>query len=389
MQFVVVRSLLCLLALLGLVLAPGIANAQPRKKVQVVAIMSDDAFDQAQALTTALKSAVEKDARWDLQSGDFSLEVMVTALNCSTPPDAACLGKIATKIGTDRFVWGAMKKEGANVVAKLRFWDQGHSDAEAALKYSSNLSDAADDKLSELARGALRQLVGAPVGTLVVLSPKTINGGEVWVGGRRAGAVRDGRAKLSLPEGEHEVELRAAGYDNAKSTVTIVSGEQAELTLEPSAHNAESASAAVDSHSAAAGTSQRTLGFVALGAGGVLAAGGVYSMLRVASISEDPAFESYKARLRSDQDACDEAKRGTRVPGATSPGEVSDLCSTAQTFEVLQYVFFDLAAVSTDTDTVLLLTDSDNAPREEQTISVRPRFRPTSNTAQLDLTVAF
>src|SRR5688572_30432297 len=238
MRFVVVRSLLCLVALLGGLTASRAADAQAKKKVQVVAIMSDDAYEQAQALTTALKNAVEKDARWELQSGDFSLEVMVTALNCTAPPDATCLDKIRSKIGAERFVWGSMKKEGGNVVAKLRFWDHGSPATETELKYSSNLNDAADDKLVEMARGALKALVGAPVGTLVVATGKA--DGEVWVGGRRAAQLRNGRARLTLPEGEHQVELRASGYDPVSSTVTITSGEQADLTLEPAARSSES-----------------------------------------------------------------------------------------------------------------------------------------------------
>ena len=387
MQFVVVRWLLCLFALLGVVTAPGVAKAQAKKKVQVVTILSDDAYEQAQALTNALKSAVERDPRWQLQSGDYSLEVMVTALNCSTPPDGACLGKIAAKIGAERFVWGSMKKQGGDVVAKLRFWDGGAAETEAALKYSTNLTDAADDKLVELARGALKQLVGAPSGTLLVLAGKV--DGEIWVAGRRAAGVRDGRARLSLSEGESEIELRAPGYAPVSSMVTITPGEQTELTLQPKPLDPQAVAEdpGPDAPSEPART-KRTLGWVAIGVGGAFAAAGVYSMLRVASIDEDPAFESYRSRMRSGQDACDEAERGTRVPGAASPGDIADLCSTAQTFEVLQYVFFGLAAASAGTGAVLLLTDS-KPGREGQTVSLRPSFRPSSGTTRLDLSVAF
>jgi hypothetical protein len=387
MRCVVVRSLLFLLALLVTSTTSGAAGAQAKKKVQVVAIMSDDAYEQAQALTIALRSAVAKDARWELQNGDFSLEVMITALNCPATPDASCLGKIASKIGTERFVWGSMKKEGGDVVVKLRFWDQGSPGTDTALKYSSNLNDAADDKLVELARGALKELVGPPVGTLVVLAAKP--DGEIWVEGRRAAKVRDGRVRLTLPEGEHQIELRVTGYDPVSSTVTIVSGEQAELTLEPAAQKAESPDSPAPDSSSGSASSQRTLGWVGIGVGGAFAAGGVFSMLRVASISEDPAFEAYRNRLRADQDACTEAERGTRVPGAASPDDIADKCSTAQTFEVLQYVFFGLAAASAGTGAVLLLTDSGKTRREQQAIRLRPSLRPSAGSTRLDLTVIF
>jgi hypothetical protein len=386
MQFVVVRSLLCLFALVGVLTASGAANAQAKKAIQVVSLMSDDAYEHAQALTVALKSAVEKDPRWELQSGDFSLEVMVTALNCATPPDAACLRKIATKVGTERFIWGSMKKDGSNVVAKLRFWDQGSTAAETEAKYSSNLNDAADDELVEVAKGALKELVGAPLGTLVVMAGKA--NGEIWVGGRRAAQLKNGRARLTLPEGEHQIELRAAGYNPASTAVTIAAGEEIEATLEPSATDETSLDVSADSVTEHT-SMQRTLGWIAIGVGGAFAAGGVYSMLKVASISEDPAFETYRNRLRSDQDACEEAERGTRVPGASSPSDIADQCSTAQTFEVLQYVFFGLAAASAGTGAVLLLTDSGKPRREQQAIRLRPSVHPTSGATRLDLTVAF
>jgi hypothetical protein len=184
------------------------------------------------------------------------------------------------------------------------------------------------------------------------------------------------------------VELRVPGYNDVSSTATISSGEQAELTLEATPRDPESTETAADSPIERAST-QRTLGWVAIGVGGALAAGGAYSMLRVASISEDPAFENYRNRLRSDQDACEEAERGTRVPGAASPEDVADLCSTAETFEVLQYVFFGLAVASAGTGAVLLLTDSGKPRSEQHAISLRPRFRPSAGSAQLDLTVAF
>jgi hypothetical protein len=324
--------------LLGGLTTSRAADAQAKKKVQVVAIMSDDAHEQAQALTIALKSAVAKDARWELQNGDFSLEVMVTALNCPAPPDASCLGKIASKIGAERFVWGSMKKEGGNVVAKLRFWDQGNPATETALKYSSNLNDAADDKLVEVARGALKELVGAPIGTLVVLAGKT--DGEIWVDGRRAAKVRDGRVRLTLPEGEHQVEFRVTGYHPVSSTVTIASGEQADLTLEPAAQRAESPDSPAPGSSSGSASSQRTLGWIGIGVGGAFAAGSLYSMLRVASIGEDPAFDG-------------------------------------------------LAAASAGTGAVLLLTDSGKTRREQQTIRLRPSFRPSAGSTRVDLTVVF
>jgi len=382
MRSVVMWSLIRSLVLFGVMLVAGAAQAQGKKRIQVVALLSDDAYEQAQALTVALKNAIEKDARWELQNGDFSLEVMVTALDCKAPPDTACLARIANKINAERFLWGSMKKNGTEVVAALNYWEKGRSGSGTALRYSNNLKDAADEKLTELATGALRDLVGAPQGSLVVLAGNL--NGEVFVDGRRVGALRDGRGEFAVALGEHQVELRAQGHNPASGSVEVTASTPAELELTPGLANADLAPPPEREHRSG---SQRTFGWLAIGAGVAFAAGGVYSMVRVNSIGDDPAFESYRNRLRADQDACDEAKRGTRVPGAAPPGDVADQCSTAQTFEVLQYVLFGLAGASIGTGTVLLLTDSGSS-RERPAVSLRPRFAPRQR-AGLDLAVAF
>ena len=92
--------------------APAHAEASDSQRVQVLAVMSDDGFQQAQALTIALKRAVTRAEGWSLGKGDFSLEVMVAALNCPSPPDSSCQKKIGKKVGTDRYVWGTVKLEG-------------------------------------------------------------------------------------------------------------------------------------------------------------------------------------------------------------------------------------------------------------------------------------
>ena len=173
MQFVVMRSLLCLLALLGVVLAAGSASAETKKKVQVVTIMSDDAYEQAQALTVALKSAFEKDTRWDaskrglLAGSDGHCAELFDAAGRNLPrKDRDQDRHRALRLGIDEE--GSGRRRG-----KAAFLGQPETPSrKRALRYSSNLKDAAEDKLLELARGALRELVGAPVGTLVVLAGK-------------------------------------------------------------------------------------------------------------------------------------------------------------------------------------------------------------------------
>ena len=78
--------------------------------VHVLGIDSDDAEDQADALTGALRSRVRSAPGWSLQETQHALGMLTAALRCPQKPDAACLQRIGDQLHTDRFVWGVMSK---------------------------------------------------------------------------------------------------------------------------------------------------------------------------------------------------------------------------------------------------------------------------------------
>jgi hypothetical protein len=369
---------------------PRTLLAQPAKPIQVLAIMSDTANEQAQALTVALKRVVERDKRYELGAGEFSLEVMVSAMDCAMPPSSQCLKTIGQKLKSERFIWGVMKKRGAEVSTRLELWENGRTAAESSLEYSTNLNDASDDVLLDLARKAFWEMVGVPEGTLELTAGNV--SGEVFVDGQRKGAVSRGSARLVLSAGKHVVEVRARGHHAVSGTVTVVPEDSTELVLKPvrretdqeEAENPAEPESPRDKRSGI----QKTLGYVALGVGGALAAGGVYSMIRVDAINNESGFDRYRQGLRSDQDVCDEADKGTVVPGASSPGDVADQCGTARTFQTLEYVFFGAGAASIVTGTVLLLTDS-SAERQPAKLRVAPTVAIGPRAGRVDLRVTF
>src|SRR5690349_15117081 len=92
--------------------------------IHVVAIRSDSSYDQADALTAAIRSRVRALKGYSLGDGDFALEVLMLGLKCGDVADDACQGKIANQIHADRFVWGTVEHAPANkqVVAELHLW---------------------------------------------------------------------------------------------------------------------------------------------------------------------------------------------------------------------------------------------------------------------------
>lgn len=376
------------LAVLSAIAALGATSpasaARQRQQVQVLAVSSDRGYEQAQALTIALKRAVDRSRAHALGPGDYSLEVLVLALGCKEPPDSECQSRIAQKANAERYVWGTLEIEGAEVVAHLRYWEGDAQKGETIIRYASNLTDPSDDVLLEVARNAFAELTGAPSAVLVLRVGD--HDGEVLVDGAPAGALRRGRAELLVPSGEHEVTVRIRGRADRVERVDVQSARQ-ELTLAPGAALARRASPPERPASVGPAASEdpdRTLAWVALGGGGLLLGGGVYSALRVASIAEDERLAGYRASLPPSKDACEEAKQGRRSATGADPQPVADLCHEADVLEPLQFVLLGLGAVGVGAGAWLLL-EGDPAPRA----GVRVRTRTSADGARLEMQVTF
>ncbi len=118
---------------------PPNAKAMP---VYVLSILTDDADDQADALTQALRSRVRQAPGWSLLETPQSFETLSIALRCPPTPDAACLQRIGDQLHADHYVWGTLaKKKGGEVVADVHFWTRGKPQTDASETYSDNLKE--------------------------------------------------------------------------------------------------------------------------------------------------------------------------------------------------------------------------------------------------------
>jgi hypothetical protein len=207
---------------LALAEAPG-----PRTTpVHVLGIDSDDAEDQADALTGSLRSRIRSAPGWSLQETQHSLGMLTAALRCPQKPDAACLQRIGDQLHTDRFVWGVMSKApGSQVTAELHLWTRGHPDVVAKETYSDNLQDQNDETLRKIATRLLDKLAGITTkGTLTVHAGDAE--GVVWINGQKNRALERGAATIELIPGRYDIEVRAPGFATASEEGVVVNPAQ-------------------------------------------------------------------------------------------------------------------------------------------------------------------
>lgn len=345
-------------------------NALP---ITVVTVQPNDADDQAEALTKALRVAVRESLGWSLGAGDYSLEVLTLSLKCADPIDSSCESRVADQIHADRFVWGTLTKKGANVTGSLHLWARGKGSIKVPLSYRANLTESNDDALKRIASDAVAQLTGGPPSGSVVVRAGNLPG-QVFVDGKPLGAIGASGATFALPAGQHTIVVRAPGYSDAQSLVQIKPNGSAEvsLTLLPVA--------------VASKTDWRKIGGgVSLGFGVASAVIGFVGMTQVSSVQSDSAFTGYAAGFTSDVDVCTQAKSDSSAAGS----DIASKCSKAKTFEVVQAVTFPLAAVASGLGIYLLATSDwsgrKGAQKQPQTgFSVNPLVGPQAG--KLDVT---
>jgi hypothetical protein len=223
-------DLLALAFFVVLLAVPRSAAAQARgPSVHVLAIDSDDSDEQAEALTTALRSQVRSTPGWTLLDTTQSLSMLTAAFQCPQRPDAACLERISEKLKTEQFVWGVMSKAPNHQVSvELHLWAKGKPDKVTRQTFSDNLKDANDDSLKRIAFSLFSQLLG---GTGTVAIHVSADAGNVLVDGAPKAALDHGRATLTLPAGMHAIEIQAPGFLAAKRDVPVESGGKAQIEI--------------------------------------------------------------------------------------------------------------------------------------------------------------
>jgi hypothetical protein len=346
----VVVSLAVLFALFGAGEALAADPGADALAVHVVSVKSEDALDQAEALTSALRKAVRDAEGWSLADTQQSLEFLALKMGCSEPIDAACETRIADVLKADRFIWSVISfEDGAkdNVVGTVNFFVRGEGTKSANLRYSANLTDSTVDALIAVASKALQEVTGGPPkGTLRVTTGGVA--AQIYIDGQPMGALSAEGGSFQIASGEHRVVVKAPGYADAEGTATVKPSTQVELSL---TLVAAEESAPIDGRLVG--------GIAALGVGAAAGAVGLWAALEVNSVRNDPEFEDYRRQFATTADVCERAQSPDPRPDVEAMrAGIAEKCDRASTMEIVQAIMFPVAGVAAGVGIFLLGTSS-------------------------------
>jgi hypothetical protein len=362
----------------------GVEPGPDTVPINVIAVQTFDADDQAEALTRALRNAVRALPGWALSGGDYSLEVLTLSLKCREPPDEDCQSRIGGQIKSDRYIWGTLQKTGAYVQGSLQLWVRGKGTVKVPIRYASNLTEANNNGLGKVATDAVNQLtLGPPKGEVHVTAGNVP--GQVFVDGQPIGALRAGEGRFTVPIGRHQITVKAPGHVDGAAQVTVkwdAPPATVAVTLTPIKETKER-----ENEDKTPINWRRLGGFGAMGLGVVFVAVGLGSSLRVNSIAREHNQENqemYKYRQYKTQrtpDVCKTAPEDARNMQLTA--DIRSLavatqkaCSDARTPYALQFVFYPLAAVSVAAGAYLVGTAGAPRPKPAAGLTVDPQFGP-------------
>ncbi|HEU4534338.1 MAG TPA: hypothetical protein VFS00_09480 [Polyangiaceae bacterium] len=383
--------------------APVQAGVEP---VTVLAFqvdaMADAELDRAaKSLTNALRQAVLDAPEYTL--GGQSPTIYAAAYDAKCPLkvapgrpvnestfDEACLRKVGRSLGAKRFLWGFLSPgDGQRPVARLHLWQEGRPGRSVSLPYDPAARDRVVERL-------YRKLVTPErVGDVALAGAVE---GELVVDGNAAGPYAPG-VELTLPAGEHAVEVRQGSRVVARTSARVEAGARVEAQLEPVAQPPPPPALPPSADPGALpvvmprGAWKRTAGFVGLGLGAALIGAGVLAGLRVRSLDDGldakRAFVAYRTDIGADGDLCDaaDADVGSWRAGAATAARVRRVCSGGATLQVAQLVFYGASALAVGTGAYLLAT-APKAPaaRKPSAWSLHPWVGASGSGLRLGLT---
>lgn len=393
-----------------LILGCALCSARPalaQTSAIVLGIRSVEGDDDvAHDVTQALRGAASTKTDWTLSPREVSMTQMTLANGCEEV-DAACLSQIAKALEVSRIVYGTVRRTSAqseyDYELTVSIFDAESGSIARTLNETIPHAQASVQAMGERAEKLIKRLATAGhEGAIVVAA--NVTDADVRLDGEPVGRTSSEGLRLEgVSPGEHKLEIQAVGYAPNLSRVTVEAGGEASVHAELAPLAPEAPPPAAQVASSSSGGDLAWLGWTLVGVGVASGIGAGVSAGIVGGVDDDALFKDYKARIArynenvgpADEvnDACVEADHG--LPHGLSRGEiadVADLCSKADTFGVLQWVFLGTAVAATGVGVYILVTsdsddEADTARLRTRALSLRPTF--DGHTARLDARFAF
>lgn len=227
--------------LLASLTLPGTALCEPKKPaattaaktdntLEILGIVSDDAEEQADALTEALRAEARQLPGVKVGKATQTLDVMTTANKCPQSPDPTCQQDIAKQLKTSQYIWGVLSKApDQKVTIDLHHYVKDKADHLVRRTYPANLRDQNDQALREKARHFLVDLLELKIGFVRVAGQGKMASCSVQLDGESAGTLRDGSLVVQATPGQHT--LSTQGCPTFSQQITVSASDEQVITL--------------------------------------------------------------------------------------------------------------------------------------------------------------
>jgi PEGA domain len=182
----------------------------------------------------------------------------------------------------------------------------------------------------------------------------------VFVDGQPLGALTGGQGSFFVPSGKHELIVKAPGYADMVSEITVKPTSPTDVTVVPVVMGEKTPT-----------NWKRIGGFAALGAGVGFGALGLVGSVKVYGIRGNQEYANYRQTYASTASVCDantrpvgfkpEPDAGAAAALAQKEQVIKDFCEPASTAEIMQIVFYPLAAIAAGAGVFLVATSGTRA----------------------------
>jgi hypothetical protein len=356
---------------------PSGAAVSPPGSTPVLSFETDDADEQADAFTAALRAKLKSTPGWTLSDSTFSMGILTAALRCRV--DAPCLQRVGEQLKTDKFFWGRVSRLGkTQIVVEAHYWQRSKHDSVVKETYPDDLRDPNNEALKKIAARVFERLTNTlTTGTVTVQAGKS--GGSVYVDGAPAAELTGGLANVELKAGPHTLEVRAPGFLPVRRTVNVVIGADTQVTMALAPENPDVPPSPPAENSSPV-TTRQILAYSLMGAGVVAGAVGVVfgaQWLSKSSDIDDLRKNQYGiegAGVTVD-DPCSGAP-GASPAAAERMNRACELGQDAKPLSTVAWISGGVGAALIGSGVVLLVTGNHAAARE------RASRAPASTSAQ-------